>query len=68
MFHEVGSDNQWRRSEHVDPVRLTELSWLSGKEDAGDLANLFPVYGWKSENGFENFPRWIDAAARRAGR
>ena len=68
MFHEVGSYNQWRQSDHVDPVRLTELSWLSGKQDADNLATLFPVYGWKSENGFENFPRWIEAAARQAGR
>jgi hypothetical protein len=67
-FHEVGRDNQWRLSEHVDPVRLGDLPWLSGQKDASNLADLFKVYGWKNEIGAQNFPAWVEAAARQAGR
>jgi hypothetical protein len=67
-FHEVGPNNQWRQSEHVDAVRLTDLPWISGKNDSDNLANMFPVYGWKSQNGAQNFPTWIEGAARQVGR
>ena len=67
-FHELGVDNQWRQSAHVNSVRLTDLPWLLGKDDADNLASLFPVYGWKSGNGAKNFPVWVEGAARQVGR
>jgi hypothetical protein len=67
-FHEVAPNNQWEQSEHVDAVRRTDLPWIFGKNDSDNLANLFPVYGWKSQNGAQNFPTWIEAAARLVGR
>ena len=67
-FHEVGVDNQWQQSAHVNSVRLTDLPWISGKNDADNLASLFPVHDWKSENGSKKFPAWVEAAARQVGR
>ncbi len=67
-FHEIGSDNKWGRSEHVDSVRLTDLPWLSGKKDAGKLSSLFPIYGWHAGEGAQNFQTWVEVAARQVGR
>ena len=67
-FHEVGVDNQWRKSAHVNSVQLTNLPWISSKNDTGNLASLFPVYGWKSEDGSQSFPTWVEEAARQVGR
>lgn len=67
-FHDIGADSQWRRSEHVDPVPLANVRCLSGLKDADNLENVFPIYGWKRQNGANNFHDWVEAAARHAGR
>jgi hypothetical protein len=67
-FHEIGPDNQWRQFEHVDPVPLTGLPWLAAKKDADNLENHFPVYGWKQDAGYQQFPSWAEAAAKKVGR
>ena len=67
-FHEVGSNSQWRQNEHVDSVNLSGLPWLTSQQDADNLSSLFPVYGWKRQNGAANFPSWVEAAAAQVGR
>lgn len=32
------------------------------------LADIYPVYDWNLDNGFQNLGSWIDAAAKKAGR
>lgn len=67
-FHEVGLDGQWKCSEHVDPAPLSNLRYLSQLKNADNLANEFPIYGWKRDGGVNNFHRWVEAAAIKAGR
>jgi hypothetical protein len=67
-FHEVGADGNWRQFGHVDPVALSSVRWLSGLKDADNFSNVFPVYGWKRQDGAKNFHDWAEAAARQAGR
>lgn len=67
-FHEVGPDNQWRQFQHVDPVRLSDLPWLATKKDADNLESHFPIYGWKQNSGYQQFPSWTETAARNVGR
>ncbi|EME67780.1 hypothetical protein H261_21773 [Paramagnetospirillum caucaseum] len=67
-FHEIGPDNQWRQFQNLDPVPLTSLSWLAAKKDADNLENQFPVYSWKLNSGYQQFPSWTEAAARKVGR
>lgn len=31
------------------------------------LADLYPVYGWKANDGYNNFGRWVERAALKAG-
>ncbi len=31
------------------------------------LADLYPVYGWKADDGYNNFGRWVEKAALAAG-
>lgn len=67
-FHEIGPDNQWRQFQHVDPVPLTNLSWLAAKKDADNLEDHFPIYDWKLNSGYQQFPSWAEAAATKVGR
>lgn len=67
-FHEIGPDGQWRHSKHVKPMPHRNLNYLSVLKNAGNLANLFRVYDWKSQNGSQNFPGWVEEAARKVGR
>ncbi len=67
-FHDVGPNNQWRQSEHVDSVSLSTMRWCSTLADAGNLENLFPVYDWKKQDGHTNFPLWVEWAAKQVGR
>ena len=32
------------------------------------LSELYPTYDWVADNGYTNFPNWVEAAARRADR
>ncbi|MBX9926001.1 MAG: TIR domain-containing protein [Hyphomicrobiaceae bacterium] len=67
-FYEIGPDNQWRQHQHVEPISVAGVRCLSGMKDADNLANLFPVYGWKRQDGAKNLHQWVEAAARQAGR
>ncbi len=62
-FHEVGPNDKWQKSEHVDSVPLSDLGYLSNRKSAGSLADLFSVYGWKQHDGSANFHTWVEAAA-----
>lgn len=67
-FYEVGPNNQWQPSLHVKRELLGDLGYLSRLKDADNLAGLFPVYDWKRQNGFQNFPEWVENAAIQVGR
>jgi hypothetical protein len=32
------------------------------------LSEMYPTYDWVTDNGFNNFPGWVETAAKRAGR
>jgi len=67
-FYVRGIDRRWYLSTPVEPVRLISLPWLASKRDSGTLAGLFQSYGWKSQNGYQRFPSWVEAAAVQVGR
>jgi len=68
------------RRNGVIGVRIHNLKDQNGKtEQEGDLdfglvdgehtfSELFPVYDWIEDNGYENFRDWVEAAALRANR
>jgi hypothetical protein len=61
-------NSAWKLSDHVEPVGLGSLLWLSGHSNSGRLDQLFPSYGWKADNGSQHFDKWVEAAAQRVGR
>jgi len=67
-FHEVSPNGQWREYTEVQAVPLRSLPWLPRMEDAGNLVNLFRIYGWKQDHGSFYFPTWIEHAAAQVGR
>ncbi|MFO7966270.1 MAG: hypothetical protein R6U44_01555 [Archaeoglobaceae archaeon] len=38
------------------------------KETDTPLSKLYPTYNWKKDNGYENLGKWVEKAARDAGR
>ena len=61
-------EGAWRVNPHVEGLPLDDVRYQLAGAEAGNLAQLFHVYSWKSGNGYHNFPTWIEAAALRAGR
>jgi hypothetical protein len=66
-FHEV-INGQWSTHPHVESASLVDLKVLAGQKNSDNLASLFPIYGWKKDEGTKNIQQWIEAAARQAGK
>ncbi|KJU85604.1 TIR-like domain protein [Candidatus Magnetobacterium bavaricum] len=32
------------------------------------LSKIYPPYDWVNDNGYDNFPKWVEAAAKKVGR
>lgn len=45
-----------------------ENIYISNSNPRRYLSELYPVYDWVADDGYNNFPSWVEAAARRAGR
>jgi len=58
----------WRTNPHVEGMSLNAVQYQLGGADRGKFTQLFPVYSWKSGNGYQNFPTWVEAAAQHACR
>ena len=51
----------------VDPPGVDPINELSLTDKFGYLVR-YPVYSWLSGDGRNNFPRWVEEAAKNAGR
>jgi len=57
----------WKDAPYQSPITNSAAPYLAGKENPV-LSDIFSVYDWVSNNGYNNFATWIEAAARQAGR
>jgi hypothetical protein len=58
----------WQFAKDVGSMPLNDVSYdLEGMTHHA-LANLFPLYDWDTDDGYDNLDKWIEAAATQAGR
>ena len=48
-------------------MQLTDVAYDIGDRTNHTFANLFSIYDWKTDDGYNNLGKWIEAAAKYAG-
>jgi hypothetical protein len=57
----------WKDAPYQSLITQSAASYLDGT-DKPILSDLFKVYDWVDNNGYNNFGYWVEAAAKQAGR
>jgi len=57
----------WKDAPHVTPISESAAPYLK-MTDRPILNRLFSVYDWVDSDGYNNFGKWVEAAAKQAGR
>jgi hypothetical protein len=57
----------WKNAPYLQPVSRSAAPYLANT-DKPVLSSLFKVYDWINDDGFNNFEKWAEAAAKEAGR
>ena len=57
----------WQPARDVGSMPLDDVAYDLGNCTNHTLSNLFPIYDWDTDEGFEHLGMWIDVAASRAG-
>jgi hypothetical protein len=58
----------WEAARDVGSMPLDDVAYELEDRTNHTLANLFPIYDWKADNGRDNLGEWIESAAAAAGR
>lgn len=58
----------WQSARDVGSMPLSEVAYDLGDRTHHTLANLFPIYDWETDDGYNNLGDWIEQAAVDAGR
>lgn len=57
----------WQEKQYLSPIWPSAAPYLANTNKP-ILNTLFSVYDWVDNDGFNNFGRWVEAAAKQAGR
>ena len=57
----------WQPARDVGSMPLDDVAYDLGNCTNHTLSNLFPIYDWDTDEGFEHLGMWIEVAASRAG-
>ena len=57
----------WRNAPNLKPITSNAAAYLKGRERPL-LSDIFSTYDWVSDDGYKNFAKWVEAAAKQAGR
>jgi hypothetical protein len=60
-------ESRWKDAPYLLPITKTAAPYLKGT-DKPVLSSLFSVYDWVNNDGYNNFGKWVEAAAKQAGR
>jgi hypothetical protein len=58
----------WQPARDVGSMPLSDVPYDLGNRTNHTLSNLFPIYEWETDDGFEHLGMWIELAAKTAGR
>jgi hypothetical protein len=57
----------WKDAPYLSPITSSSATYLKNT-DKPILSSLFKVYDWIDNDGYNNFEKWVEAAAKQAGR
>jgi len=57
----------WKDAPYLSPISKSVALYLEGT-DKPILSSLFSVYDWVDDDGYNNFSKWVEAAAKQAGK
>jgi MTH538 TIR-like domain (DUF1863) len=57
----------WKDAPYLSPIDESAALYLTNT-DKSVLSGLFSVYDWVDGDGYNNFGKWVEAAAKQAGR
>ena len=60
--------NGWQLSADVASMPLSDASYNLGNLNNHTFSNLFPIYDWNVDKGYDKLGIWIETAAKQAGR
>lgn len=58
----------WSTYDAVPSMPLSDVPYTIGERKHHTFSTLFRVYKWVGDNGYENLGKWIESAAKQAGR
>jgi hypothetical protein len=58
----------WQPARDVGSMPLDDVAYDLGNRTNHTLSNLFPIYNWETDEGFEHLGMWIEVAASKASR
>jgi hypothetical protein len=58
----------WNTARDVGSMPLSDVAYDLGSLTNHTLSNLFPIYEWDTDDGFNKMGEWIETAAIQAGR
>ena len=63
----INYESGWKEAAYLSPISETAAPYLKGT-DKPILSSLFSVHDWVDGDGYNNFGKWVEAAAKQAGR
>ena len=66
-FNEI-TNRGWRPAMDVGTMPLGDVAYNLGGRTNHTFSNLFPIYDWQNDKGYDNLGSWIERAAKQAGR
>jgi MTH538 TIR-like domain (DUF1863) len=58
----------WQPARDVGSMPLNEVVYDLGGRKNHTFSTIFPIYEWDSDDGYNNIGKWIETAAKQAGR
>jgi hypothetical protein len=58
----------WQPARDVRNIPLSNVAYDLGGRTNHTFSNLFPIYDWEVDKGYDNLGSWIELAAKQAGR
>jgi len=58
----------WQSARDVSSMPLNEVAYNLGECKNHTFSSIFPIYEWDGDDGYNNIGKWIEGAAKKAGR
>ena len=68
VYWQQKNGDQWVNYDAVPSMAFSDVAYDLNERKHHTFSNLFAVYRWNADSGYENLGVWIEAAAAQAGR